>query len=268
MQKDGLFTTFQAAKLCSVSRATLLRMEERELVIPSVRESENQPRYYTPTDIARLSQVISLSGMGFSNDQIRQILDPKDFQQGIHDLETNLYYLNRLLEELRGRFDSTHIGQVFEYHVPETYCYCVSEDSTGGFRSSATLMHRAFMEAVEKDCRLDINFPFFLQISRALTGSSGPHEVRRYTACIPIKRTGKEFPGACTIPGSLVLSLAWAGSSREVHRAITSLNEAVTTRGYRIAGPLRVCTYNDHNGESDITDEHEVIRFHLPVERI
>lgn len=264
MSKNDLFTTNQAARLCSVSRATVLRMEERGLVIPSVRSADNQPRYYTPSDISRLLQVLSLSDKGFSQEEILKILDPSGFQEGIRDLEAKLYYMNRILEELRGRFDSTHIGTVFEFHSPDTYCYCLTRSYNGGFAESAALMHDAFMEAARKGCRLDSDVPYFLMIDRDLTDRN-PIDEPSYTACIPVQSSCADIEGVVKIPGSLVLSLAWAGPSKEVRRAVDSLLEEAAHRNYRIAGALRACTWTDHYGASDITDENEVIRFHLPV---
>lgn len=266
MNKTDLFTTNQAARLCSVSRATVLRMEERGLVIPSIRESDTHPRYYTPADVSRLAQVISLSDKGFSQGQIMKILDPKGFQEGIRDLEASLYYMNRLLEELRGRFDSTHLGTIFEFHTPDTYCFCMSRQYPGGFAASAELMHDAFMEAARRGCRLDYNVPFFLMI-RDSADSESAGSAPRYTACIPVRGECADIDGVEMVPGSLVLSLAWAGSSKDVHRAVNALISEADRRSYTIAGPLRVSTDTDHYGASDITDENEVIRFHLPVQQ-
>ena len=69
-----LFTIAQAANACSVSRSTLLRMEEEGLLKPA-RHNDGRYRYYDVQNIMEAMQIYSMHRMGLTRSQIRPLID-------------------------------------------------------------------------------------------------------------------------------------------------------------------------------------------------
>lgn len=114
MLKEDLFSIGQAAKRMKVSVRTLQYYDKKGLLSPSS-ISEGGRRLYSSKDMVRLHQIISMKALGFSLDEIKNMLynldSPKEVaeileNQGIlveaqiKELQTALILINNLRHEV------------------------------------------------------------------------------------------------------------------------------------------------------------------------
>jgi DNA-binding transcriptional MerR regulator len=118
-QPDGaVFTIRDLARECGVTARTLRFYEEKGLVTP---RRSGQERLYSRRDRARLKYVLMGRNVGFSLDDVREILDLYDIGDGqttqlmvardkfaarIAQLEQQKAEIERVLDELRRASDS------------------------------------------------------------------------------------------------------------------------------------------------------------------
>ena len=80
MEKSHLYTANQLAHACSISRATILRLEADGLLSPVKREGTAEYRYYDCSSVMHVLQILSLQKMGFTRKEIHDYFKvPGDF---------------------------------------------------------------------------------------------------------------------------------------------------------------------------------------------
>lgn len=75
-----MLTITQLARLCGLSRSTILYYEREGLIMPALR-SENGYRWYGEEEIARLKSVTSFRGFGLSIANIAELINRKGKSQ-------------------------------------------------------------------------------------------------------------------------------------------------------------------------------------------
>ena len=99
-----LFQITEAARACSLSRSTLLRLEEKGLLTPAYTAPDSGRRYYDNHNVARILQIEKLKAMGLGTEDIAAY-----FASGgetavlLAALEEHLHEVARGVEELRDR---------------------------------------------------------------------------------------------------------------------------------------------------------------------
>ena len=99
-----LFQITEAARACSLSRSTLLRLEEKGLLTPAYTAPDSGRRYYDNHNVARILQIEKLKAMGLGTEDIAAY-----FASGgetavlLAALEEHLHEVARGVEELRLR---------------------------------------------------------------------------------------------------------------------------------------------------------------------
>ena len=71
MPDEKLYTTREVAKICGISRATLLRMEEAGFDTPRKINPESGYRYYDAMNILKIQRYLSLTRLGLRQRDIK-----------------------------------------------------------------------------------------------------------------------------------------------------------------------------------------------------
>ena len=101
---EKTFSNYRAARACSLSRSTLLRLEEKGLLTPAYTAPDSGRRYYDNHNVARILQIEKLKAMGLGTEDIAAY-----FASGgetavlLAALEEHLHEVARGVEELRLR---------------------------------------------------------------------------------------------------------------------------------------------------------------------
>jgi DNA-binding transcriptional MerR regulator len=103
----------EVAARTELSLRTIRHYEETGLVVPSAR-SQGGFRLYTETDVARLMVIRRMKPLGFTLEQMRDLLDATDRLDADDDLDTDEH--EALLERVRG-YERAAVEQVEKLRV-------------------------------------------------------------------------------------------------------------------------------------------------------
>jgi MerR family mercuric resistance operon transcriptional regulator len=100
---NALNSTMQIGEAAQRAALTIdtIRFYERRALLPAAPRTTGQFRLYTADDIIRLNFIKQMQGLGFSLEQIKQLLELRD--RGRYSCEEVSNLLNEKLIEIRGK---------------------------------------------------------------------------------------------------------------------------------------------------------------------
>lgn len=234
----GLFSIRQAARACSLSRSSLIRLEEKGLLTPAYTDARTGYRYYDNDNIARILQIQKFQWMGFDTEDILSYYEGGGkADRLLATLEHKLSVLQTQVEEMRLRSHDVPDMSLSMITVPETVC-CVHRYQKFVMQDTYHVAYDFFHKCVEKGIALAPK-PLFTILERTdyLEGEISPLP---YDCCVCIPVLSEHAPeDAVTIPAYTALSLLLYGSYDSFNRASLYLGEQVRKRGLTPAGYLR-----------------------------
>lgn len=127
MEGEKLYTIREAAKICGVSRATLLRMEEVGFITPREIREQSGFRYYDTMNIMRIQHYQALKRMGLSQRDILAYYNgTMDKHAFLSEIRTRLDIAQRCVDEFEATFSERESISFDYYTLPELTCYCFS----------------------------------------------------------------------------------------------------------------------------------------------
>ena len=263
---DDFFTIRQVCKSCGLSRATLLRMEERGLLKPASIDPETGYRWYDVLNVCQVTQITLFLSMGMTYDDIALYYHSDGTSRELLSrVEEKYLHFKRAYEEIKLRLDQQeHLG--FEVvDLPEYVCYTCRDRGTSSEDHYWT-MHRLYREAVEKGYRPLISEPLFLVKERTdfIEGKFEDQE-EDYVCCIPLEPDNAPEE-AVVYPACRGLSCLAYGSYANVPEALNALGREVRARGLRPAGYVRVLGLVAPYVGRYISPDNFVTRLVVPIE--
>lgn len=261
----SLFSIRQAARACSLSRSSLIRLEERGLLTPAYTDTGTGYRYYDNNNISRILQIRKFQWMGFSPEEIGSYFESGGKADGLLDtLEQKLSALQQQIEEMRMRSHDVPDMSLSILKLPETLC-CVRKYQGSLIQDLYHASYDFFHECVEKGIALAPK-PLFVINERTdyLEGklSSTPPD---FYVCIPV--LPEDTPeDAVSIPACTALSLLVYGSYGNLNESLLYLGEEVRKRGLTPAGPVRLITLVAPYVGKEIDPDRYCTQLMLPVE--
>lgn len=120
-----LFSVSQAARACSLSRSSLIRMEEKGLLAPAHIDADNGYRYYDTYNISRILQIQKFQRMGFGAEEILSYYKGNGKAEALLTiLEQRLSVLEQQIAEMRMLSLDVPDMSLSIIRVPEILC-CV-----------------------------------------------------------------------------------------------------------------------------------------------
>lgn len=264
MTKD-LFPVTQAAKVCGLSRSTLLRFEERGLLIPAYISPKSKRRYYDNHNISRILQIRKFQQMGFDTDEIAAYYAGQGrADELLTHLENKLSALQESIEEMRMRAHDTPDMSVSVVNVPEILC-CSRRFQGASVENKYHAMYVFFHECVKKGIVLTPE-PLFIINERTdyLGGKISSAPFDSY-ACIPIQ-PGQELEDIVRLPACTALSMLFYGNLRNLNDALLYLGEQVKKRGLKPVGYIRGISLVGPYSGREIDPSRYCSQFILPIE--
>lgn len=267
MDKHNLYTITQVARACSISRATVLRLEADGLLTPVTREGSGKYRYFDCASIMHVLQILSLQKMGFTRDEIHEYFRiPGDFSHCLSVLTARLEQLEAAVKKMQLRVDLTHHMKIEEVHIPETVCYVKSIQTFGDYCVVNDLTQAALKEAVTAGLSIDCTKDYFSIVDcPCLLQGKWPDRPHDYSICIPLL-TKKGTPHTVAVPSCDALAITWFHGQKESRdQAYLKLGQAIRARRLTPSEPIRAFgIVHQYMGE-DISVERNVIRIVQPV---
>ena len=235
----SLFSIRQAAHACSLSRSSLIRLEEKGLLTPARTDAASGYRYYDNNNIARILQIQKFQRMGFGAEEIISYYEGGGkADELLAALERKLSVLQQQVAEMRLRSHDVPDMSLSMITVPETVC-CVRRYQGALIQDKYHASYDFFHECVEKGIALAPE-PFFIIDERTdyLEGTLSSTPYDSYV-CMPV--LPEHAPeDAVTFPSCTALSLLVYGSYGNLNEAYLYLGEQVRKRGLTPAGYIRL----------------------------
>ncbi len=157
-----LFTVSQVTKSCGISRATLLRLEDRGLLHPVSIDPKSGYRYYDNHNVSRILQIKHLLSIGLSYDEIYEYFHTNGTSGELLTLlEQRMNATKRMYEEMQLRI-ARRPSLTFEtISLPEYICYTREYEGDISAKEKYNVMYALFHEVVEKGLRPLSSAPLF-----------------------------------------------------------------------------------------------------------
>lgn len=239
-----LFTISEVAHACSVSRATLLRMEECGFLTPFRIDKNTGYRYYDAQNIAQIGQYQLLQELGLTKNEISdyyyQKVDMTDF---FAVQRKKLNRLQRLLNELELRHSHADNYKTAFIELSEITCYCKTAKNLSTI-TAETFAYETHQEAVKKGYRILGAEPIFSFIK---SDSSMPFDndnpLNEITMCIPVLGNAAQDKQLTTYPACHAFSLIGYGDYSTLITLAQKFREEISTRKLVPTGPPRLISH-------------------------
>ena len=260
-----LFQITEAARACSLSRSTLLRLEEKGLLTPAYTAPDSGRRYYDNHNVARILQIEKLKAMGLGTEDIAAYFaSGGEVTELLSMLEERLRELSRGVEELRLRAGGSGGLSIQLMPLPAVTC-CTRRCEGRTIAEKYNAMYDFYGQCVRQGCRLS-HEPIFTISERTdyLDGYIGDAPYP-YQVCVPV-RTETAPAEAVTLPECRALSVLYYGGYDGVDEAFLTLGREVKARGLKPAGFVRVLGIVAPYSGREIETQRYCSRIVLPVE--
>lgn len=266
MKKD-LFTVGQVCKVCGISRSTVLRLEEKGLIIPAYCNDQSGYRYYDNHNINKILQIKAFQEMGLEYEDIIEYYSSGGNSSGlIQKLEYRASVFKRTLEEMRLRNnDKNHLSCEL-INLPDYICF--ARKYTGSsFSEEYDNMYNLCHEAFKKGYRMIATEPLFImwELENYLTGIFGGAEMK-YTCCIPVEPECASEE-TTIVPGGKAISILYYGDYTGIReQAPDILMKKIRELELKPSGTVRgLCIVAPYMGR-EIKPDKFVSRIIVPVE--
>ena len=263
---EKLFTVHQVSKSCGISRATILRLEQKGLIRPRYIDRQSGYRYYDNYNVSQIMQIQLFLEIGMSYDDILLYYRSNgNSEQLFHQVETQFYTMRRAYEELRLRMEKRETLSFAWITLPEYVCF------SRNFRGATVeerywAMYDLYHEAVERGYRLLPNESLFIINRRDdfLRGEFSEQEVE-FTCCIPLKPDHAPADAA-VYPRCRAFSCLYRGDYSHRKEAYDTFGRKIRELNLRPSGDVRVlAAVAPYTGRSIPADSY-VTRLAVPVE--
>lgn len=256
------------ARIGQVSIATLRHYDEINLLKPIAVDSFTSYRYYSVSQLPRLNRILALKDLGFSLDQIEQVLNglsveqlrgmlkmkQAEFQQQIADEQARLARIEARLRQIESE-DTMPVYDVVLKMVPAMVI--ASRTVTIPINEQVPVyLDRALFEAYNyaktKGARVISDwFAIWHQPAEI-------HANEIAEAAVPIDHTlpSSDQVNVYELPQTQVASLIHHGAFKDLAQEHTALLRWIEANGYEIIGPYReIYIKHDRNNMSNSATE-------------
>lgn len=239
MNTEHLFRISQIAKSCSVSRSTILRLEEDGLIVPAYKDEKSGYRYYGVENLLQIRQTLSLRSFGFSTEEIvRFQQDPTNYGPLINALQERVDEINSIIETLRIKTLDTNNMQIYRRQTPIQNYYSKSKVMIGKFENLKDLIVETVREAIGKGVHLRLEGSLLILTERQdlLHGTLDKSLPCKYTIGIPVN----DKPGGSVAahPAGEMLCFLWEGDDDVLLRCLIAAAEEMAKLNYKPYGVI------------------------------
>lgn len=260
-----LFSIGEASHACGLSRSTLMRMEEKGLLVPAYIAPDSGRRYYDNHNIAKILQIEKFRAMGLHTDEIASYFaSGGDAGALLAILEAHLRELQRSVEEMRLRAGDTPGISVQQIVLPSVTC-CMRLCEGHTIAEKYAYMYDFYGECVRRGYMLSEEPMFTISERRDyLEGYIGDVPYPFYV-CVPVR--GEKVPEeAVVLPECHALSVLYYGDYDHVDDAWLTLGREAKNRGLNPIGFPRVLGIVAPSTGREIESRRYCSRLVLPVE--
>ena len=241
MEQDikSLFQITEAARACGLSRSTLMRLEQKGLLMPAYIAPESGRRYYDNFNVARILQVEKFKAMGLDTEEIAAyFVHGGEASQLLAALESRLRELERSVEEMRLRAAKAPCTSVQVMQLAAVTC-CIRWCKGITYEERYASMYEFYSECIRKGHVLSDEPLFTISDRKDYLAGCISDEPYPYAVCVPV-RPETAPADAVTLPECRALSVLYCGDYSGVDEMWLTLGREVRARGLTPTEPPRV----------------------------
>lgn len=262
----NLFTISQAVKSCGISRATILRLEEKGLLTPTFVDKKTGYRYYDNHNISRILQIKNFLNMGMSYDDALLYYNSNGKSEELLKIIEDRYLLAKhTYEEMKLRTENKE-KITFEFvTLPEYICY--QREYSGTTTDDRYInMYNLFHEVVEKEYKpLPSGSLFVINKRTDFIDNEFKNIECDFICCIPLEPDHAP-EDAVVYPSCNAFSCLYYGPYRNAKRVYDELGEKIRELGIKPTGYVRAIAIVAPYTGRDINTENYVTRLAVPIE--
>lgn len=108
-----LFSINYIAKVCNLSRATIMRFENDGLLTPAYIDPESGYRYYSSDNVAQVIDILKFQHLGFTKKEIKELKsNPANLEIGLNRLKMNYKLLLREIWDMTSKIEKKDTIQI------------------------------------------------------------------------------------------------------------------------------------------------------------
>ena len=258
-----MFSIGTVAKVCSVSRMCIIRMEEDGLVTPSFRNGDNGNRYYTTGKIFQIMQVLIYQSFGLTRKEILGMLKTDDgYQACLTKLDNMQSHLNRVAEEMHILYDESNEPRTALTEIPPRLFFTQERIIQLTYRDMMIFANETFQYALRKEMPIDWTGPMVI-INRnpeRMMGDKSPGQTGKIISCVPMAGS-PDGPDILHHPGGSALTVCWRSETDDLQIGYQILRQETEKRGlHTSAVPSLILTSNQK-------DTNHFFRLVQPIEK-
>ena len=262
-----LFTIREFAKVCGISRATLLRMEESGFLKPYAIDPDTGYRYYDAYNAAQVGQYMVFQTLGLTKNEIADWYYQRvDVHEFIKAQKIKLARMQRTLEMLEIRTNPDHPTSFSYINLPELVCYTSTSEVTTP-KDIEVFFYRTHGEAMKEGFKmLGTENMFAIRDDNWQSLSIDPTKPHKMTACIPIIPPEKPGPRLLTLPAAQAFSAIAFGPYSVLYDLYKNFWSEVERRGLKPAGQARFIGLSVPFVSKNISPDDYCYRIAIPIE--
>ncbi len=259
----NLFTIGQVCKCCSISRSTILRLEDRGLLSPAHIDENTGYRYYDIYNVTKVLHIQMFLEMGLTyDDAYLYYMSNGRSPEILASLESRIALLTRAYEEMKLRMDDKQHLQLEIVTLPEYVCYQKEFKGTT-WSEKYRDMYELFGEVIEKGYRPLISERLFT-IHKHDDGQEKEGE-NTYICCVPLEPSCAD-DNTVFYPSCTAISMLCYGNEKTTIKAHAELDEKIRTLGLKPTGCKRgIGIVSGYTGK-EFSQENYVSCIAVPIE--
>jgi len=261
----NFFTIRQASKSCGVSRATILRLENKGLLTPVYIDEQNGYRYYDNNNISAILQIKRFLNIGMSyNEILLYYQSDGSSPELLKRMEEKLSMVKRAYEEMKLRIDNKEQLRFEFVTLPDYICY-VKECNGVTTDDKYQAMYDLYHEVIEKGYQPLACEPLFVINKRSdfIQGDFSQQNIS-FICCIPLEKESAPKE-AVLIPSCKAFSCLYYGNYERLPQVYNEFGKKLRELGLKpIGNPRGLGLVAPYTGKNIPADNY-VSRLVVPI---
>ena len=218
------FSLNEVTSTLSIKRKDLLMLEELGLLYPSYKDEDTLYRYYEPSSLTKIKEIMTLKNAGLSYEEIKQYYSDTINKE---DINNKLTKKENDLKIASLYFKKDNVRNMYKKLISDNIYFYYEERNIFDINSLPSLINEIFVHVVQKSYILDTNNEVFIAISKdelEKITSSTPYPFKVKIG-IPLIKDYKEKNTAIIKKTN---SLIYEASNSNFFKEIDNLNKVLT----------------------------------------
>lgn len=264
---DQYLTINQMAKACSISRSSLLRMEEEGLLTPAYVNPENGYRYYDSNNVLRVIRIHGLQELGITHREMQEYFQhPSMYHNLLDTLQNKLVLMEQMISQINLLLKRYPHLSISKFQFAESYCYTFHLSNFTDVSAVRPYIWPTINAAIREGYSVDKNKHPFVIVNRYEANTDGALPIGHdYQICIPVL-PGKDPSALQYFAPTQTISCILYGGFQDAHLAYEKLSQEIQQKHLIPTGDARIIAAVDSYPGEEVPREYLATQICIPIE--